>query len=212
KTATEDQQIDTSEQRRDDVREFVARVADHGLGDDIDAETIELFGDVQRVGVNFRRREHLAADGHDRRPPQVRHDTQPAGASAIRILITPFPYNAAIPSSAMMPRPPCSLSKRPDGHGLTTSSALNTMKPTNAPIALTGRSANVINIPTTSSSTIGPGSVPPKWCSASVPLHTPIANKTTLTASSTYIEPLARTSAKIARPAADPNVPGATGA
>ena len=48
-------------------------------------------------------------------------------------------------------------------------------------------------------------------CSAIVPLQTPIANSTTIAASSTHTEPVLRTAKNTARPAADPKVPGATG-
>ena len=51
--AAEDQQIDAREQRANRMGELVPRVADHGLDRDVDAEPIELLGDVQRIRVEL---------------------------------------------------------------------------------------------------------------------------------------------------------------
>jgi hypothetical protein len=58
-----------------------------------------------------------------------------------------------------------------------------------APGRLTGMSASVISIPTTSSRITGAGSTPPKCLSAAFPLHTPIANRNAMSASSKAGEP-----------------------
>ena len=46
-------------------REMFAVVADDGLENDIDAQQVELFGEVERVGVLAERSQQLRADGDD---------------------------------------------------------------------------------------------------------------------------------------------------
>ena len=46
------------------TRSFAA-VADDGFEGDGDADLVELFGEVERVGVLAERGEHLGADGDD---------------------------------------------------------------------------------------------------------------------------------------------------
>ena len=58
-----------------------------------------------------------------------------------------FAYIAAIASSAITPRPPCSLSNRRAGNGLITSKIRNSTKPISAPVRLTGMNASVISMP-----------------------------------------------------------------
>ncbi len=52
------------------------------------------------------------------------------------------------------------------GKGLITSKIRKRTKPMSAALTPTGMNASVISIPTTSSRTIGPGSMPPNWRSA----------------------------------------------
>src|SRR5690606_24046361 len=115
-------------QSAEDVLDLAAVVPDDTLGDDVDAEQVELGGDEQRVGVVADGRQQLAADRDDRRASERLHASHPAGVNAMRPRITRLPYTAAMPSSAMTPSPPGSFSKPADGHGLTTSSTRNTRK------------------------------------------------------------------------------------
>jgi hypothetical protein len=68
-------------------REF----ADDGYDEDVDAEQIELLGDVQGIRVELRRCQQLAADGHNRGPSEQRHDNQPAGARGHQDCMIPLP-------------------------------------------------------------------------------------------------------------------------
>src|SRR6185369_5315099 len=217
KPATENNEICTSKKRSEDMLELCSLVTDDGLRLHVDAQDVELFSDEERVRIDLCRRQQLAADsndgGRDDGPwPRRRcHESHPAGAMATSKRMIRLPYIAAIASSAITPRPPCSASKRLAGHGLITSRRRNSRKPAMAPGRLTGMSANVINIPTTSSRITGAGSTPPKYFSAAFPLHTPIASRMAMTASSRPGEPDHRTAANTTRPAAEPNVPGAIG-
>ena len=49
----------------DGADEILAAVADDGLEGDADAEAVELFREVEGVGVLAERGEHLGADGDD---------------------------------------------------------------------------------------------------------------------------------------------------
>ncbi len=67
-----------------------------------------------------------------------------------------------------------------------------------------------MSIPITSSITTWPGSLRPKWRSATLPPHEPATKIATIAAA--WIAVDAGSSHQTSRPAADPNVPGATGA
>ena len=65
KTAGADNQIDRLERRRQYPRQFVDRVADHHLQTDIAADGVEPLRDEERVRIDAKWRQHLAADGDD---------------------------------------------------------------------------------------------------------------------------------------------------
>ena len=85
--------------------------------------------------------------------------------------------------------------------------------PASAPDQPTGMKASVISMPTTSSITTGPGSMPPKYRSAVVAAQTPAAEASRRSArTSTTGEPRPPDEQVDERgPAADPTVPGAIG-
>ena len=127
----------------------LAVVADDDLGAQLDAERRQPLGNEQRVGVEPRRSEQLAADGDDlggaqRRAPVMRSSR--AAATSPRAA-TRFAYTAAIASSAITPRPPCSCSSRPAGYGLITSKMRKRTNPAIAPGQPTGMNASVISMP-----------------------------------------------------------------
>src|SRR5262249_44547445 len=123
--------------------------ADDRLQVDVVAELIQLFGDVQGIGVGLERCEHLAPH-RDNARLHVRNQIPRRRAR--------FAYTPAIASSAMIPRPPCRRSSRLAGYGLTMSAARNSRNAASAPLQPTGFMNNVIRIPTTSSITTEPGS------------------------------------------------------
>jgi hypothetical protein len=63
--AHEDQDVKASEGGADGVDEVFAAVADDGLEGHGDADLVELFGEIEGVGVLAVRGEHLGADGDD---------------------------------------------------------------------------------------------------------------------------------------------------
>jgi hypothetical protein len=65
-TPAADDEVGTRPRQADRLRELVAIVANDGLVDHLDADTIELIGDEQRVGIDARGRQQLAADGENR--------------------------------------------------------------------------------------------------------------------------------------------------
>ena len=169
---------------RNTARKSVPIVRDDALGPQLDAEVAEPAGQEKRVGVEPRRAEKLGSDGDDFRGREwrsiLRDPCRNAATSITRSDM--FAYTAAIASSAITPRPPCSCSKRPAGYGLITSNTRNSKKPASAPDQPTGMNARVMSMPTTSSITTGPGSMPPKYCSAVVPAQTPSANSPAMSA------------------------------
>ena len=92
-------------------------VADHRLQAHVEADGVQPFGDEERVRVDAKRRQHLAADAR-----------MQAFIADLRIQCrTPrkarLAYTAAIASSAITPRPPGRRSRRFAGYGLTTSTS-----------------------------------------------------------------------------------------
>ena len=63
--AHEDDNVGAAEGGADGVDQVFAAVADDGLEGDGDAELVELFGEVEGVGVLAEGGEHLGADGDD---------------------------------------------------------------------------------------------------------------------------------------------------
>ena len=74
---------------------------------------IYVAAEFAAVSVRRSRIQQLAADGHD---PRV-HNAQPHTLANTRstALSARLEYTAAMPSSAMIPSPPCRASKRLDG-------------------------------------------------------------------------------------------------
>ncbi len=63
--AHEDENVGAAESGANGVDEILAPVANDGLESDGDADPVELFREIERVGVLAERGEHLGADGDD---------------------------------------------------------------------------------------------------------------------------------------------------
>ena len=164
--AGQDDEIGALERLAEEGRQIAAAIADDRLGAQRRCRApASRVGEEQRVGVDPGRAEQLAADRDDLRRAQRRRSalmrTSPE-AGRRRRAATRFAYTAAIASSAITPSPPCRRSRRPAGNGLITSKMRNSTNPASAVYSPTGMNASVISIPSTSSITIGPGSMPPK--------------------------------------------------
>jgi len=66
-------------------------VARHAFHDDVDTERVELTGQEQRVRVEAKGGQELAANGNDCRASERLHASQPAGVSQISPRITRLP-------------------------------------------------------------------------------------------------------------------------
>ncbi len=73
-TAGQDDQVGARQRVRDDAGQRIDAIADDVLGADADAEPGQAVGDRQRVGVETRRDQQLAADRHDLRRGERRQD------------------------------------------------------------------------------------------------------------------------------------------
>ncbi len=72
-TAGENQQIASPQRIRHDRFQHVAVVAGHGLPLQVDAQLVEPLGNEERIGIEMRGRQHLAAH----RDNLCSHDNQP---------------------------------------------------------------------------------------------------------------------------------------
>ena len=95
----------------DRVLEIAWIVTDDALADDVDADLVQACVEEQRVGVGPIGREQFGADRNDDRGRDRRHHATP-GTNRIRRWSATPPYTPAMRSSAMMPTPPWSCSKR----------------------------------------------------------------------------------------------------
>ena len=64
-SAHEDENVNAAESGADGVDQVFKAVANDGLESDGDADLIELFSEIERVGVLTPGSEHLGADGDD---------------------------------------------------------------------------------------------------------------------------------------------------
>ncbi len=117
----QDHQVGALQRFRENGAQALAVVTDDRLAFYLDPEAREFLRDEQRVRVEPRPAQQLAADCDDFRGGEsAAHEIQP-GSSHIVNRSDRFAYTAAIASSAITPRPPCSASSRPAGYGLMMS-------------------------------------------------------------------------------------------
>jgi len=90
-SAREDDEVGPREGRPEQVRELLSIVAGDGLHHDVDAERVQMPGDEERVGVDTKGRQELAADRNDPGAGQRFHASQPAGVIQISPRITRLP-------------------------------------------------------------------------------------------------------------------------
>ena len=162
--AGQDDQVGALERAPQMLADLAPVVADNGLRPQLDAERAQSLREHERVRIEPRRSQQLAADRDDlgrlqRRARRSCHPSRKEGHQQPQRHVRVDGRHRVVrhDTEAAVQRLEAARRK-----WLDDVEDRKRKKPVSAALSPTGMNASVISIPTTSSSTIGPGSVPPK--------------------------------------------------